>query len=94
VRVASPYRDLTKPLVEYVKGIRRESENDVVTVILPEFVVTRWWEQLLHGQSALLIKLALLRTPGVVLTNVPWHLEYASEEEDPIQPTESAETSL
>jgi hypothetical protein len=74
VRVASPYRDLTKPLVEFVKNIRRESERDVVTVVLPEFVVTRWWEQLLHGQSAFLIKLALLRTPGVVLTNVPWHL--------------------
>ncbi|HZG95834.1 MAG TPA: APC family permease [Mycobacteriales bacterium] len=77
VRIASPYRDLTKPLVDYVKGIRRESERDIVTVVLPEFVVTRWWEQLLHGQSALLIKLALLRTPGVVLTNVPWHLDEA-----------------
>ncbi|MEP7054356.1 MAG: APC family permease [Actinomycetota bacterium] len=74
VRVASPYRDLTKPLVEFVKNIRRQGANDVVTVVLPEFVVTRWWEQLLHGQSAFLIKLALLRTPGVVLTNVPWHL--------------------
>ncbi|MEO6714291.1 MAG: APC family permease [Mycobacteriales bacterium] len=74
VRVASPYRDLTRPLVDFVKNIRRESANDVVTVILPEFVVTKWWEQLLHGQSAFLIKLALLRTPGVVLTNVPWHL--------------------
>lgn len=74
VRVASPYRDLTRPLIEFVKGIRRAGENDVVTVILPEFVVTKWWEQLLHGQSAFLIKLALLRTPGVVLTNVPWHL--------------------
>jgi hypothetical protein len=79
VRVASPYRDLTRPLVDFVKSIRRESEHDVVTVILPEFVVTRWWEQLLHGQSALLIKLALLRTPGVVLTNVPWHLTDARE---------------
>jgi amino acid transporter len=82
VRVASPYRDLTKPLVDYVKGIRRESERDVVTVIVPEFVVTRWWEQLLHGQSALLIKLALLRTPGVVVTNVPWHLDEADEEDE------------
>jgi amino acid transporter len=91
VRVASPYRDLTRPLVEYVRGIRRESENDIVTVILPEFVVTRWWEQLLHGQSALLIKLALLRTPGVVLTNVPWHLGDVDEEEPP--QAVSAETS-
>lgn len=79
VRIASPYRDLTRPLVDFVKNIRRESANDVVTVILPEFVVTRWWEQLLHGQSALLIKLALLRTPGVVLTNVPWHLSDESD---------------
>ncbi|MEO6714294.1 MAG: APC family permease [Mycobacteriales bacterium] len=74
VRVASPYREVTKPLVAYINGLRRKSDNDVVTVILPEFVVTRWWEQLLHGQSAFLIKLALLRTPGVVVTNVPWHL--------------------
>jgi len=74
VRVVSPYRDLTKPIVDYVTRIRGDGEGDVVTVIVPEFVVTRWWEQLLHGQSALLIKLALLRTPGVVVTNVPWHL--------------------
>jgi len=82
VRIASPYRDLTKPLVDYVKGIRRESERDVVTVVVPEFVVTKWWEQLLHGQSALLIKLALLRTPGVVVTNVPWHLGADSDEDE------------
>jgi amino acid transporter len=74
VRIASPYRDLTKPLIEYVTRLRGDNDNDVVTVVVPEFVVRRWWEQLLHGQSALLIKLALLRTPGVVVTNVPWHL--------------------
>ncbi len=74
VRIASPYRDLTKPLLDYVTRVRGDSEDDVVTVVVPEFVVRRWWEQLLHGQSALLIKLALLRTPGVVVTNVPWHL--------------------
>jgi amino acid transporter len=74
VSVASPYRDLTRPLVDYVTRVRGGDENDVVTVVIPEFVVTRWWEQLLHGQSALLLKLALLRTPGVVVTNVPWHL--------------------
>jgi hypothetical protein len=74
VRIASPYRDLTKPLIDYVTRLRGDGEDHVVTVVVPEFVVRRWWEQLLHGQSALLIKLALLRTPGVVVTNVPWHL--------------------
>ena len=78
VHVASPYRELTKPVVEYVTRLRGASSGDVVTVIVPEFVVTRWWEQLLHGQSALLLKLALLRTPGVVVTNVPWHLRQKS----------------
>ena len=74
VSVASPYRELTPPLLQYVRRLRGEREQDVVTVVIPEFVVTRWWEQLLHGQSALLLKLALLREPGVVVTNVPWHV--------------------
>jgi amino acid transporter len=74
VSISSPYRDLSRPLIDYVRRLRGDNENDVVTVVIPEFVVTRWWEQLLHGQSALLLKLALLREPGVVVTNVPWHL--------------------
>ncbi|MEP7054418.1 MAG: APC family permease, partial [Actinomycetota bacterium] len=105
VRVASPYREVTKPLIQYLKNLRRDSEHDVVTVILPEFVVTRWWEQLLHGQSAFLIKLALLRTPGVVVTNVPWHLNRAGRKrlpqragDDPINdddsPADDAGTSV
>jgi amino acid transporter len=71
----SPYREITRPIIEYVKGIRRSSPRDIVTVYIPEYVVGRWWEQLLHNQSALRLKTRLLFTPGVMVTSVPWQLE-------------------
>jgi MFS family permease len=71
----SPYREITRPIIDYVKGIRRSSPRDIVTVYIPEYVVGRWWEQVLHNQSALRLKTRLLFTPGVMVTSVPWQLE-------------------
>ncbi|MBD0292433.1 MAG: APC family permease [Jiangellaceae bacterium] len=70
----SPYREITRPIVDYVKGVRRSSPRDVVTVYIPEYIVGRWWEQLLHNQSALRLKGRLLFSPGVMVTSVPWQL--------------------
>jgi amino acid transporter len=70
----SPYREITKPVVDYVKSVRRSSPRDIVTVFIPEYVVGRWWEHLLHNQSALRLKGRLLFTPGVMVTSVPWQL--------------------
>jgi amino acid transporter len=72
--VASPYREVTSPIIDYVKNIRNESPRDVVTVYIPEYVVGHWWEQILHNQSALRLKGRLLFTPGVMVTSVPYHL--------------------
>ena len=71
----SPYREITKPIVDYVRSIRRESPRDLVTVYVPEYVVGHWWEHLLHNQSALRLKSRLLFTPGVMVVSVPWQLE-------------------
>jgi amino acid transporter len=73
--LASPYREITRPILEYVRGLRTESPNDLVIVFIPEYVVGHWWEQLLHNQSALRLKSRLLFTPGVMVTSVPWQLE-------------------
>ncbi len=70
----SPYRDMTRPAVEYVAEIRRRSPRDVVAVYVPEYVVEHWWEQLLHNQSALRLKTRLLFQPGVMVTSVPYRL--------------------
>jgi hypothetical protein len=72
--VDSPYREITRPIIDFVKGIRRGSPRDVITVFVPEYVVGRWWENLLHNQSALRIKGRLLFEPGVMVTSVPWQL--------------------
>jgi amino acid transporter len=71
----SPYREVTRPVVEYVKGLRRSSPRAVVSVYIPEYVVGHWYEQLLHNQSALRLKGRLLFTPGVMVTSVPYQLE-------------------
>ena len=77
--VDSPYREITGPIIDYVKDIRRQSPRDVVTVFIPEYVVGRWWEHLLHNQSALRLKTRLLFTPGVMVTSVPWQLSSSSD---------------
>jgi amino acid transporter len=78
--VASPYRDITKPVVSYVSRLRRESPRDVVTVFIPEYVLGHWWEQLLHNQSALRLKAKLLLQPGVIVASVPYQLRSARSE--------------
>jgi amino acid transporter len=76
--IESPYREITRPIVEYVKARRRDAPRDVVTVFIPEYVVGRWWEHLLHNQSALRIKTRLLFEPGVMVTSVPYQLASSS----------------
>ncbi len=71
----SPYREVTRPILEYVKSIRRGNPRDVVMVYIPEYIVGHWWEQLLHNQSALRLKGRLLFTPGVMVASVPWQLD-------------------
>lgn len=70
----SPYREVTRPVLEYVRSIRRESPRDLVVVFVPEYVVGHWWEQLLHNQSATRLKNRLRLTAGVVVASVPWQL--------------------
>ncbi|TDC42229.1 APC family permease [Micromonospora sp. KC213] len=72
--IDSPYREITRPVLNFVANTRRESPRDVVTVFIPEYVVGRWWENLLHNQSALRLKGRLLFEPGVMVTSVPWQL--------------------
>ena len=71
----SPWREITKPVIEYVRDVRRKSPRDVVMVYIPEYVVGRWWEQALHNQSALRLKGRLHFTPGVMVTSVPFQLQ-------------------
>jgi amino acid transporter len=72
--IASPYREITRPVLEYVKRISKDSPRTVVTVFIPEYVVGHWWEQVLHNQSALRLKGRLLFEPNVMVTSVPWQL--------------------
>ena len=76
VVVASPYRSLVRPLFNYVDRVRRSSPDVVITMVLPEFVPAKWWQNLLHNQNTLFLKGALLFKRGVVVTNVPYHLEH------------------
>jgi hypothetical protein len=72
--IASPYREITRPVLEYVRRVSKESPRTVVTVFIPEYVVGHWWEQILHNQSALRLKGRLLFMPNVMVTSVPWQL--------------------
>ena len=75
VVLPSPYRELTKPLLRYITRLERKNHNDVVTVLLPEFVPAKWWQHLLHNQSSLMLKGALLFKEGVIVISVPYHLK-------------------
>ncbi|MPQ96750.1 amino acid permease [Modestobacter sp. I12A-02628] len=71
----SPYREITRPVVEYVRDIRRSSPRELVIVFVPQYVVGHWWENVLHNQSALRLRTRLQFQPGVMITSVPWQLE-------------------
>jgi amino acid transporter len=77
VVLQSPYREVTDPVVDYIRRLRSSNPRDVITVFIPEYVVGRWWEQLLHNQSPLRLKLRLLFEPGVMVTSVPYQLRSA-----------------
>jgi amino acid transporter len=72
--IESPFRSLTGPLLAYLDALKDRNPLDTINVVLPEYVPSRWWEHLLHNQTALRLKGALLFHPGVVVTNVPYHM--------------------
>jgi amino acid transporter len=74
VVLESPYRSIVEPLLTYIDTVEQERDDDVITVVLPEFVTEKWWTTLLHGQTGLLLKWALLFKKGVVVTNVRYYL--------------------
>jgi amino acid transporter len=73
--VHSPYRELTKPVLRFLDALDDRWENDTVTVLIPEFVVTRWWEHIFHNQTALMLKGRLLFRPRTVVTSIPYHVD-------------------
>ena len=72
--IESPYRSLVQPLLRFINVVDRQTDDATLVVVLPEMVATRWWHQLLHNQTALRLKAALLFRPGTVVVNVPYHL--------------------
>ena len=74
VIIESPYRLLLPPLLAYVDALRESHPSDGLVVMLPEFVPKHWWENILHNQTALRLKAALLYRPGVVVASFPFHL--------------------
>ncbi len=81
--VESPYREITRPVIEYIKRVRRSGPRDVVSVYIPEYVVGHWWENLLHNQSSLRLKARLLFEPGVMVTSVPYQLRSSRNRKPP-----------
>jgi len=75
----SPYRELIRPVVDYATAIKKANPRGVVAVYIPEYVVGRWWEQLLHNQTALRLKGRLLFTPGVMVISVPYQLRSSAQ---------------
>jgi hypothetical protein len=78
----SSFRDVTGPVIDHIKHVRRQSPRDVVAVYIPEYVVGHWWEHFLHNQSALRLKTRLLFIPGLMVVNVPFQLGSVSPVDD------------
>jgi len=91
--VYSPYRELVGPIERYIDELDERWDNDTVTVVIPEFVVSRWYEHLLHNQSALILKGKLLFREGIVVTSVPYHVDAAEGTSDGRQAGSSSPTS-
>ena len=89
VVVESPFRETVRPLRRYVQRLRREHPGDVISIVIPEYVVEHWWENLLHNQTALRIKSALRFEPAATVTSVPWVLGAPPFEVPPAQPAQA-----
>jgi hypothetical protein len=74
VLLESPYRETVRPVLRYVRGLRREHPGDLISVVIPEYLVAHWWQHLLHNQTAWRLKARLLYEPSVTVTSVPWRL--------------------
>ena len=74
VVIESPYRETVRPVLRYVRQLRREHPGDVISIVIPEYVVAHWWEHLLHNQTALRLKARLRFERSVTITSVPWVL--------------------
>jgi hypothetical protein len=85
--VDSPYREINEPLLGYLDEVDARWSSDVVTVVIPELVVRHWWQQLLHNQTALWLKVRLLFREGTVVTSVPSHVLDEGKVRSPIPPT-------
>jgi hypothetical protein len=72
VVIESPYRETVRPVQLYVRQLRRDYPGDVISIIIPEYIVGHWWHNLLHNQTALRLKARLLFEPWVTVTSVPW----------------------
>ncbi len=84
ISLKSPYRSIAGPLIQYLNQVREEMQrDDVITVVLPQFVPANWWENLLHGQSAWLIRLALLFREDYIVIDVPYHISELDLKETP-----------
>ena len=90
----SPYREVTRPVLEYIRALRGDNPRELVVVYVPEYVVGRWWEQLLHNQSALRLKSRLHFMPGVVVASVPWQLRSSHGVEEAAGHVPSPEASV
>jgi amino acid transporter len=75
VVLTSPYRSLLRPLLDYIDHIHARGEDQMVTIVLPEFLPRHWWQHVLHNQTALLVKGALLFRPNTVVADVPYLLK-------------------
>jgi hypothetical protein len=75
--IYSPYRELSRPILEYIDELDAGQTDDFLTVVVPEFSLRHWWEQALHNQSALILRTRLRGRPNTVVTSVPFHLDIA-----------------
>jgi hypothetical protein len=71
----SPYRLLLEPLLGYIETLTSQGpSNELITIVVPQFVPRRWWHNLLHTQAALMLRMALLSKPGITVTDVPYQV--------------------
>lgn len=91
VILESPYRGIIEPLLTYIDEVEREREDDVITVVLPEFVTEKWWTKLLHNQTGLMLKWALLFKPGIVVTNIRYYVDTRARLDHPLSSKARAE---
>jgi len=72
--IYSPYRTILSPILDYINEVEKQANGSPITILMPQFIVKKWWHTLLHNQTAIILRFFLIMKKDIVIATLPYHL--------------------